>query len=306
MPEFDPNQSASPEAQSTYKVKVNGVEQEVPVADLLKAYEKVGGADQRFEEAARLRREAELLKEQAEANAAAAKELQHQKALLQRINNGDQSALLEYFKTLGLSDEEAAQAVASQNGSSKSNGGGGQSPPSALSQEDRALMLQFQQFMQEQKQSGVTPADLRRMQLSSQARDTDEVQKWVKSEAEKNSGVLAKLFKSPKGKDFFAEFYEDFDRTAKSGVDIHTAIKQVTKAKVEKYDTLFNAFASSMTDATARIPSGPGILSKTLDPGKAPELKDFRTAEGSLDVGAYAAAKFDYDSKRAALAADGL
>ncbi|RLF04002.1 MAG: hypothetical protein DRJ64_07560, partial [Thermoprotei archaeon] len=50
-------QTQQTQEEPRFKVKVDGVEKEVPLSELQAAYSKVAAADQRFREAAELRKE---------------------------------------------------------------------------------------------------------------------------------------------------------------------------------------------------------------------------------------------------------
>lgn len=97
-------QLADPEP-SRFKVKVDGIEQEVTAEDLVRAYQKNSAADRRLEEAARLLREAEQLAAQQtrapEPDPAPATNLREDAAkVLSTLYDGDQDAATEALVNL--------------------------------------------------------------------------------------------------------------------------------------------------------------------------------------------------------------
>jgi len=95
-------QMADPEP-ATYKVKVDGVEQEVSAEDLIRTYQKNSAADRRLEEASRILREAEQLaaqKQVAEPEVVQSNLHDDAVSLLSKMYDGDQEAAAEALVNL--------------------------------------------------------------------------------------------------------------------------------------------------------------------------------------------------------------
>jgi hypothetical protein len=252
-------------------VKVNGVDEQVPLEKLVSAYAKVAGADQKFEDAARLRREADEKAKELEQLRAEATLAREAKELQAKIEQGDQQAYLTYCqKVLGLSAEDSFAALeqvkAQQAAATKAKPQAEATVDyAAIDPRTQATIHRLQQQLEAYEKAGLTPDRAKQVLDANTQRDTLDHQKWFEEQAIKYNPKMGRLFgASPESR---RDVWNRYEANLRSGAPHEAAIQKAVDAKVSQLDAELNALAPK-TDMAGRVPSAGGISASYSRPVK--------------------------------------